>query len=33
MIAGHARSRGVTVVTNNKRDFGRVPGLLVENWA
>ncbi|WP_299166216.1 tRNA(fMet)-specific endonuclease VapC [uncultured Arthrobacter sp.] len=32
MIAGHARSRGLTVVTNNAREFARVPGLLVENW-
>ncbi|KRF08698.1 plasmid maintenance protein [Arthrobacter sp. Soil782] len=32
MIAGHARSRGLTVVTNNVREFARVPGLLVENW-
>jgi len=33
MIAAHARSQGLTVVTNNTRDFSRVPGLLVENWA
>ncbi len=32
MIAGHARSRGLVVVTNNRREFDRVPGLLVENW-
>lgn len=32
MIAGHARSRGLTVVTNNQREFERVPGLLLENW-
>lgn len=31
-IAGHARSRGLTVVTNNIREFSRVPGLLVEDW-
>jgi len=33
MIAAHARSQGLTVVTNNTREFNRVPGLLVENWA
>lgn len=32
MIAGHARSQGLTLVTNNEREFQRVPGLLVENW-
>ena len=32
MIAGHARSRGLTVVTANTREFERVPGLVVENW-
>ena len=32
MIAGHARSAGLTLVTNNAREFGRVPGLVVENW-
>ncbi len=31
-IAGHARSRGLTLVTNNLREFERVPGLLLENW-
>lgn len=31
-IAGHARSLGLTVVTNNEREFDRVKGLLVENW-
>jgi tRNA(fMet)-specific endonuclease VapC len=31
-IAGHARSRGLTLVTNNICEFNRVPGLLVENW-
>ncbi len=31
-IAAHARSEGLTVVTNNEREFCRVPGLLVENW-
>ena len=32
-IAAHARSQGMTLVTNNVREFGRVPGLQVENWA
>lgn len=32
LIAGHARSRGLIVVTNNRREFDRVPGLRVEDW-
>lgn len=32
MIAAHARSLGLTLVTNNAREFERVPGLLLENW-
>ena len=32
-IAAHARSAGLTLVTNNDREFRRVPGLAVENWA
>ena len=32
LIAGHARSLGLTLVTNNIREFRRVPGLRVENW-
>lgn len=31
-IAAHARALGMTLVTNNLREFQRVPGLLVENW-
>jgi tRNA(fMet)-specific endonuclease VapC len=31
-IAAHARSLGMTLVTNNKREFGRVTGLKLENW-
>lgn len=31
-IAAHARSSGLTVVTNNLAEFERVPGLLLENW-
>lgn len=33
MIAGHARSLGYTVITNNTREFSRVKGLNLENWA
>lgn len=32
MIAGHARSLGLILVTNNEREFERVPGLRIENW-
>lgn len=32
MIAGHARSMGFILVTNNLKKFERVPGLRVENW-
>ncbi len=31
-IAGQALARGLTVVTNNEREFRRVPDLLVTNW-
>jgi tRNA(fMet)-specific endonuclease VapC len=31
-IAAHALSHGCTLVTNNEREFRRVPGLKVENW-
>lgn len=33
LIAGHARSLGLTLVTNNTREFGRVRSLAIENWA
>jgi tRNA(fMet)-specific endonuclease VapC len=33
MIAAHALTLRATVVTNNVKDFGRVKGLKVENWA
>ncbi len=33
LIAAHARSLGATIVTNDVRDFSRVPGLKVVNWA
>jgi len=31
-IAAHARSRGMTLVTHNMREFERVLGLRVEDW-
>lgn len=31
-IAAHALAQDLTVVTNNTREFARVPGLKVENW-
>jgi len=31
-IAAHARSLGAVLVTNNLRDFSRLPDLTVENW-
>lgn len=31
-IAGHARSEGLTLVTNNMREFERVEALRIENW-
>ncbi|MGO4996599.1 type II toxin-antitoxin system tRNA(fMet)-specific endonuclease VapC [Oribacterium sp. Sow4_G1_1] len=32
LIAGHARSRGLILVTNNTREFFRVNELEVEDW-
>jgi tRNA(fMet)-specific endonuclease VapC len=32
MISGHARSKGLILVTNNLGEFVRVPGLRVEDW-
>jgi tRNA(fMet)-specific endonuclease VapC len=32
-IAAHAKSAGLTLVTNNEREFKRVPGLKLQNWA
>lgn len=32
LIAAHARALGLTLVTNNTREFDRVAGLKVENW-
>ncbi len=31
-IAAHARSLGLTLVTHNTREFGRVPRLAIEDW-
>ena len=31
-IAAHARSLGLTLVTNNTYEFGRIPNLVFENW-
>lgn len=33
LIAGQAKARGLTLVTNNTGEFGRVEGLQVEDWA
>ncbi len=33
LIAGHARAEELVLVTNNVREFERVPGLDMENWA
>ena len=32
MIAGHARSMGLILVTNNTEEFERVDGIRIENW-
>ena len=32
LIAAHALALGMTLVTDNTREFGRVRGLKVENW-
>ena len=32
LIAAHPRSLGLTLVTNNTREFRRVPKLMIENW-
>ena len=31
-IAGHARSEGLVLVSNNLKEFERVKGLRLENW-
>ena len=32
LVAAHALSLGLTLVTNNERDFADIPGLRIENW-
>ncbi len=32
-IAAHALSTGLTLITNNEREFRRIHGLKVENWS
>lgn len=32
LIAAHALYLGITLVTNNVREFARIPGLHIENW-
>jgi tRNA(fMet)-specific endonuclease VapC len=32
MIAAHAMSLGLVLVTNNTRHYSRIPGLKLENW-
>jgi len=32
LIAGHALAAGARLVTANTREFGRAPGLKLENW-
>ena len=32
-IAAHALNRKLTLVTNNEKEFNRVQGLKIENWA
>lgn len=33
LIAAHAQSEGITLVTNNTREFSRIDNLQIENWA
>ncbi len=33
LIAAHAKSQGLTIVTNNTKEFMRVDGLEVEDWS
>ena len=32
MIGGHARSEGLTLVSNNVREFQHIEGLRIDNW-
>jgi tRNA(fMet)-specific endonuclease VapC len=31
-IAAHAKAAALKIVTNNEREFKRLPGLKVQNW-
>lgn len=33
LIASHAKSRNCILITNNEKEFKRVKGLQIENWA
>lgn len=33
LIAGQAKARNLTLVTNNVREFDRVDGLVIEDWS
>ena len=33
LIGAHAKSAGAVLVTNNEREFSRIDGLKIENWA
>lgn len=33
LIGAHARAEGLVVVTNDAREFGRMPGVRAESWA
>ena len=32
LLAGHALSLGLAIITRNERDFANIPGLKIENW-
>jgi len=32
LIAAHAASLNITIVTNNEKDFAKYPGVVIENW-
>jgi tRNA(fMet)-specific endonuclease VapC len=32
LLAGHALSQGLAIITRNERDFVNIPGLKIENW-
>lgn len=33
LLAGHALALGAVLVTNNEKDFAKIPGLRIENWS